>query len=374
MDIVSNAIMDLQVMIVEDDILALQWLEKILVNRVKQIVTATNGVEALKRFEEGNIDLIITDLMMPDMSGIELIDSIQRIRTCSVIVMTSYNDSETLEQLVNRHITFFLHKPIEVEQLYLMVSHVDEIHTAQRELAQKEGLLRKQMVHASMGEMLSVIAHQWKQPLSIINAIVSELQMEAMVKDAENLDYTQALEHMTTQIAFLSDTMELFRNLFNPNKQPSTFRIRDLLDQATELFQSPLTFSNVEIEIHDTTTGLFRGYPDELFHALLIMMSNAIEAFDPAQRVKKIAIRIAEECERLHLSIEDNAGGMSPDVIPKIFDRYFTTKAHNKGTGIGLYIAKMIIENRCCGTIDVEPIPSGSRFNIRLSDNYYAEA
>lgn len=358
----SEHIIDLNVLVVEDDIIALQWLESILNMRVKCVIGAKSAEEALSYYRQNAIDVVLTDLTLPGMSGIELIDRLYRDQRGYVIVMTGYDDTEVLQQLINRQITFFMHKPIELEQLFMVLSQVEITIKSQQELAIKEEMLRKQSIQASMGEMLSIIAHQWKQPLALINSIVAELRLDEKLHQNE-----EQLEQIEKQIIFLSDTIELFRNLFNPNKVPVPFSIDTLIQEALMLYRVPIESKHIAVMVDNGVEGSFYGYHDELFQVLLILISNAIDAFALNQREKWLSIRTWKKENDLHLFFEDNAGGMSAEVREKIFAPYFTTKQTGKGCGLGLYVAKMILEGRGWGMIDIQTLPNGSRFVLQLA-------
>ncbi|MBN2871225.1 MAG: hybrid sensor histidine kinase/response regulator, partial [Campylobacterales bacterium] len=361
----TDQTIDLNVLVVEDDIVALQWLESILQKRVRRIIGVESAEKALQVYQNELIDLLLTDLTLPGMGGVELIDCIHSKKQCCTIVMTGYDDTHTLQQLINRHITFFMHKPIEIEQLFLILSQVEINIKSQRELAIKESLLRRQSVQASMGEMLSIISHQWKQPLAVINSFVAELQLKEISDEGEK-NYGNELDQIEKQIVFLSNTVELFTNLFNPHKVPTPFCIDDLIDEALLLYQVPIESQNIVISVNNPVRGDRIGYHDELFHVLLILLSNTIDAFDPDQHDKSLFINVWEQNNLLYLTFEDNAGGISVEIIEKIFEPYFSTKPVGKGSGLGLYVAKMIIEGRGWGEIDIQSIPDGSRFILRL--------
>ena len=340
----GEEVMELTLLLVEDEPLILKRLEAILKPRVKCVISVTSGEDALIAYRNERVDVVLSDLILPGMSGIELIDHLGDEKECYTIVMTGYDDASVLEELIKRRITFFMHKPLDITV------------KSQKELRIKEEMIRRQSVQASMGEMLSVIAHQWKQPLGIINAILADLQLDAIMSEKESL-WLDRFGQIEKETDFLSNTVELFTNLFNPNKSSSIFYVGELIEEAVALYSHLIESKNIAISVDNRALSPFRGYPDELFHVLLIFLTNAIEAFDPEQNEKSLLIH----------AFEDNAGGVEAGAREKMFEPYFTTKPPGTGNGLGLYVAKMIIEGRGWGEIEFKEIEGGSRFGVCLS-------
>ena len=233
----------------------------------------------------------------------------------------------------------------------------------------KDELMTKQMRMAQMGEMISMIAHQWRQPLSTISAIVASTQMGLSLDDDEDNPIYKDLEHVNDHIQFLSNTIDDFRNFFSPNKLKSKVRLNELLDNALGIIKQSLIQANVEIiNDYEHMQRPMKLYSNELVQVFLNLIKNAMDVLGEKELDRAyISIRGSEYDDKSVLVFEDNGGGISTEIMQKIFEPYFTTKNEKNGTGLGLYMSKMIIEEHCDGHLIVENTEVGARFTIALT-------
>jgi len=232
----------------------------------------------------------------------------------------------------------------------------------------KDELMTKQMRMAQMGEMISMIAHQWRQPLSTISAIVASTQMGLSLNDDEDNPIYEDLEHVNEHIQFLSNTIDDFRNFFSPNKLKSSVRLCDLLDNALGIINQSLIQANVDIiNDYEHMQRPMKLYSSELVQVFLNLIKNSMDVLSEQELDRAyICIRGSEYDNKSVLVFEDNGGGISTEIMQKIFEPYFTTKNEKNGTGLGLYMSKMIIEEHCDGHLIVENTDVGARFTIAL--------
>jgi polar amino acid transport system substrate-binding protein len=226
--------------------------------------------------------------------------------------------------------------------------------------------------HARMGEMISMIAHQWRQPLNNL-ALVNQLLLSKYDKgklDDEAVAYFRS--HSKRLIEQMSDTIEDFRNFYKVEKETSTFCvgdvIRELIDHTHVLFEK----NGVHVDLDIEGCSMFVGYPNEFKHAVLNIMSNAREALVEQQNTHKtIAVEVFETLDRSEIivRITDNAGGIPPEIRDKIFEPYFSTKEEKNGTGLGLYMARVIIVDHMHSHLEAEDVEGGTAFVIRLVRN-----
>jgi signal transduction histidine kinase len=258
--------------------------------------------------------------------------------------------------------------------------HIEELN-ATLENRIKEALEKNEeqqimMLHqdrlARMGEMVSMIAHQWRQPLNNLS-LVNQLLISKHEKgklDNEAIAYFR--DNSKSQIEQMSETIDDFRNFYKIEKEKRSFCvgdvIKELIDHALILFKK----SGVNIDYVSEGCLMFEGYPNELKHAVLNIMSNAREAL-VEQEIEPKVIRMVvfrssqDGLETINITIEDNAGGIPQEICEKIFEPYFSTKSEKNGTGLGLYMAKVIIVDHMHSQIDVEQTEKGTRFTIRLN-------
>jgi len=237
-----------------------------------------------------------------------------------------------------------------------------------REKQEQEKILIIQSKLASMGEMISLIAHQWRQPLSSINGVVINIDVDYRKKilDAELLD--NHLNQIENTTAYLSKTINDFTDFFSKNKRRESFYMRDIIKQAEDLTVIS-SHKNIEITYTETDDIKVVGYSSELIQSLLILLNNAIYACQKnLENINqgKIMINVYEEKGDVFISIEDNGGGIDKKNIKKIFEPYFTTKDKENGTGLGLYILRLIVEDSMYGKIFVHNEKEGAVFTIRI--------
>jgi len=165
----------------------------------------------------------------------------------------------------------------------------------------------------------------------------------------------------------MSKTIDDFRNFFRPRKRKETFSISKEIQNAFELILASFKNHNIEIEKNLDDSLIAIGYPNEFSQVLLNIFTNAKDALIERKIVKpKVSVRSFQENSKIIVEIEDNAGGIDEKIMKKIFDPYFTTKDKTSGTGIGLYMSKMIIENSMKGEISAYNSPKGAVFRIKI--------
>ncbi len=230
-----------------------------------------------------------------------------------------------------------------------------------RKRLEQEQMLLRQCRMASMGEMLDCIAHQWRQPLMNINVQLMHLQ-HAVGNRHETEKPLAAIAELT---AHMSETVENFRALFAPERSQERFELTPLIEEAIRLMRPTLKEVRCRIRIDGGLT--LETNRSELLQVLIILIANAAELF----AVRKVSgallhIHAAEKENTVALYVRDNAGGIESDPIDRIFDPYFSTKRHTGGSGLGLYIAKIIVERNMCGRIEAANTGNGARFTLTL--------
>ncbi|MBV6341919.1 sensor histidine kinase [Candidatus Magnetobacterium casense] len=238
---------------------------------------------------------------------------------------------------------------------------------------EKEQLLVQQSKMASMGEMINSITHQWKQPLNAISVTVMELA-EAYTYGELSSDYLNVLkDNILQQVQFMSKTMDDFKNFLRPSKEKISFDIKEAIQDIIAMFSPLFKKSNILINFSVVREGTFEvsGYPNEFKQVVLNLINNSRDAIisraDQTPQEGRIDISIDTEKERLIVvSIRDNGGGIPPELLDRIFEPYFTTKSSDKGTGIGLYISKTIIENSMGWRLAASNLEGGAEFRIEI--------
>ena len=230
-----------------------------------------------------------------------------------------------------------------------------------------ERLLIQQSRLASMGEMIGNIAHQWRQPLSLVTTACSGLKIEKELGIDTKEEDIAKLDLIIKTANFLSNTIEDFSNFFRPNKKKEIFSIEERINQSLNLVGASLDFHYIKVEKDFSPENKVYGLPNEFSQAILNILNNAKDVL-VQKKIKNpiIKIRIYKKDNYGCLEIEDNAGGIDKQIISKIFDPYFTTKHKSQGTGIGLYMSKIIIEQNMDGNLDVKNSIDGAKFSISI--------
>lgn len=263
---------------------------------------------------------------------------------------------DTLEQKVNER----------TQELQEYKSHLEtRVHEEIERNKMQSAYLVQQSRLAQMGEMISMIAHQWRQPLAAISAIIAILQLKQTIKQYDATLYDNKLTDITELVQHLSKTINDFRDFFKEDKHKVSTLIDDIIDSCLKIIGPILKHKDITVTKEYKCVGEFLSYPNELKQVVLNILSNAKDAFENSRYDKpRIDIRGYKTANTYYLQIQDNAGGIPPEIINKIFDPYFTTKGSQNGTGLGLYMSKKIIQEHCKGHISVKNHEDGALFTI----------
>ena len=229
----------------------------------------------------------------------------------------------------------------------------EEKHKKERQ--EQEEYLLQQSRMAQMGEMISMIAHQWKQPLNSIGLTSGSMQMKLLMDkfDLEQeeqreeciKDFTAELKHIDDLLQNLSNTMDDFRHFYNPNRQRSLELIQSPVIKALYIIKASLSYDGIEVDESYNSESIIDMYENEIIQVVLNILKNAQDNFKERKIIKpKITISTQNSEKGSILTICDNGGGIEEDVLQRVFEPYFSTKSERSGTGLGLYMSKTIIE------------------------------
>lgn len=242
---------------------------------------------------------------------------------------------------------------------------VEELETAHKEVEKKDKMMFQQSRYAQMGEMINMIAHQWRQPLNFIGTTTAAIQFDVFF---DKLDKKQLIKHtdnIAQQSQYLSDTIDDFRNFFRNDTGVEATSYNDLIGSVLNIIGESIESKGIEIQKDLKCFCKFKTYSNELKHVLINIIKNAEDVL-LENKVEKpyIKIKTYGESKSRILTISDNAGGIPIDIIEKIFDPYFSTKDKKSGTGLGLYMSKIIVEDHCDGLLQVSNSTEGAVFKI----------
>ncbi len=235
------------------------------------------------------------------------------------------------------------------------------------ELKEKEEMLFQKAKMAEMGEMIGNIAHQWRQPLAIVNTIISVLREKNAQNGISRIDLDTKLDKMETNIQYMSRTIEDFMDFYRPSKAKAGFSVNEALVRALEILRPALEETKIEVRFRPAAPLAAHGYFNEYTQALVSILNNAIDALlERGTKPARIDIALEETPGTIRVEIGDNAGGIETQNLRRIFEPYFTTKHKSRGTGLGLYLSKMIIEKSMHGKLGVRNTDAGAVFCIEL--------
>ena len=261
------------------------------------------------------------------------------------------------------------------KQIYIAKELLEELNsTLEKRIEEEISKNTKQQImlmHQSklvqMGEMIENIAHQWRQPLAQINSSV--LLIDMILNKNKFIDNTveNKLEEIESITTYMSKTIDDFKNFFDPNKQKNRFKIKNAIEKSFDILKGLTNLHHIQVIIDIEKDLECDGYLEELQQVILIILNNAIDALIINKiSSPEITFKAYTKETEIIISIEDNALGIKDKYLNKIFEPYFTTKLKTQGTGIGLYMAKMIIESGLEGNLSVKNTLNGSCFTIQI--------
>ena len=241
-----------------------------------------------------------------------------------------------------------------------------QVHNEVEKNSRQQLMMMQHSRMAQMGEMLSMIAHQWRQPLTTINAATSTLKLKIMLDAYEADAFDKKLDNILEYTRHLNDTINDFRNFFKENKTTVETTLEQVVESTVLLTQPILIEKQIELVYDLSCNKRIKTHENELRQVILNLIKNSEDALtENTVSEPSIVFRTFTNANRAILEIRDNAGGIPEHDLEKVFDPYFTTKLQD-GTGLGLYMSKMIIEDHCKGTLTVRNEDGGAVFSIKL--------
>lgn len=307
-----------------------------------------------------NPSILHSDLYEKDFYK-EMWDSVHSNNFWHGEIINKTKDNEAYTELLT--INKVLDKTGKVKNYIGIFTNISKEKAQEKAIQEQEKFIFQQSKMAAMGEMLQNIAHQWRQPLSVISTAATGMKIEkefGMLKDEVLIE---RLSLINDSAQFLSTTIDDFRDFFHPEKEKVVFYIKDIINKSLNIIYSKFKSKGIEV-IQNIDTIQMSGYKNELMQVMINLLNNSRDILEEqisGNRFVFIEASLEKSKNQVRLTIKDTGGGIDENVIEKVFDAYFTTKEQEKGTGIGLYMSKEIISKHMKGNMSVQ--------NIQFSHN-----
>lgn len=286
---------------------------------------------------------------------------------------TKYTENISIEKILtkkdNSPITTYCTFSHIGDELFIAYVNISEQKKLIENAKKAETLLIQQSKLAAMGEMIGNIAHQWRQPIAAINAILFNLTIKAELGDVDSDDVSETVDGATKLTAQMSRIIDDFMNFFAPSKAATTFNLQDVFNDLKSLIGASFDNSNISLLCSVPKNINITGYKNELEQVILNLLGNAKDAYlNTMQQEKVIQFYLDKsDSDFMYICVEDKAGGIDEAIIDRVFEPYYTTKPQGKGTGIGLYMSKVIVENSFKGELCAHNIyENGNRIGVKF--------
>lgn len=251
-----------------------------------------------------------------------------------------------------RHELAFKLEKINLELEKLFKSEMDENR-------RKEALLIHQARQAAMGEMVASIAHQWRQPLNSLSLVLGNLEDGWAYGELDDASFSRNIQKCRQLISRMSETIDSFRDFLKPDRAMEPFSLNRTVQGVLELMEDSMRTGGIRVTVDAAEEYMVFGYPSQFSQTLFNLLTNAMDALSEVEYGgRNIRISVATEdaygADRVVLRICDSGGGIAPEVLERVFEPYVTTKDSTQGTGLGLYISRLIVENTMKGSLTLE--------------------
>jgi len=327
---------------------------------------ALNGDDVFKILEKNRPDLILLDVVMPDINGFDLCKKIKKdnnYKNIPIIFITAKTDIQSITNGLEVGGVDYIAKPFNANELIARIkTHLNLANL----LRTQEQMLFQQSKLAAMGEIMDSVAHQWMQPLNLIQMKIGNIHSDYIIGETIDENYIDNYtKDLYSYISHMSTTLNEFRSFFRPDKIKKDFTIQQALSKVSILIKDDLISNKIDMTLDILSNFSIHGYENEFIHIFLNLISNSKYAFiDNDLKNREIKIKTEQLDKENIIAYEDNAGGIPDCIIDDIFNANVTTK-QDEGTGMGLYMTKQIV-NKHNGVISVKNSQNGAIFYINI--------
>jgi len=382
------------ILIIDDSSFICKQIKTILQPRNYKVDYALRAKEGVQKLQNKEYNLLILDMELPDLHGLDVLKIIRQnihFKLLPILVLSGTTTPEIIREVLKNGANDILKKPFVFEEFILKVDlwidyfkkekllqeknyelkflndNLEKlIYNEVQKSREKDKIMFQQSRQAQMGEMIAMIAHQWRQPLNVIGTASSVINHRIKRDKLDIKTSTELTSKISQNIEYLSATINDFRNFFKPEKEMQVTSFDVILNKSLNLVESSFHANKITISKSEQVVEQFLSYENELVQVVLNLLKNAEDALREG-KIKDPKITLVIEGKRI--SIEDNGGGIPPDILEKIFQPYFSTKLEKEGTGLGLYMSQIIVQEHCKGRLKVKNSNEGAVFTIDLNDS-----
>jgi signal transduction histidine kinase len=322
------------------------------------IIKANNGMEALDFALSIKPHLIILDIQMPDIDGFEVAQLLKvnkYTQDIPIIFLTAaFKSEEFVEQGFSLGAIDYLTKPIDEHQFSNRISLYSKLIKSMEENRKKDLKLNEQSKLVSMGEMIGNIAHQWRQPLSVISTGITGMQLEKEYGLLTDEKFNKTCDVINSNAQYLSKTIDDFRNFVKGERIKKLFNLKNDIESFLHLVEGSIKNENINVILTLDENITIDGYENELTQCFINIFNNAKDALASQEDTNRLVFISTEQLNKqIIIKIKDNGGGILPEALTRVFEPYYTTKHQSQGTGLGLHMTYNLIVDGMGGTLDV---------------------
>ncbi|RXJ81045.1 sensor histidine kinase [Arcobacter sp. F2176] len=279
---------------------------------------------------------------------------------------------------LNRFLAFFDYKIFLLFALVIFIAFLSAYYLARipkklfDKITSQQEILIQQSKTSAMGEMIAILAHQWRQPLNQISVLIQEIEFKKQLNLLSDEEFETISNKIKNSLSYMSHTINDFRDFLKPSKEKNKFNILDAIKDTITLIDAKFLNDYVSCEIINNSNSIneytITSYENEFKHVIINILNNSIDALKMSNEEadKKITIELSSKKNIINIKISDNGGGIEDSIKDKIFEPYKSTKEAQQGTGLGLYMSKLIIENNFHGKISAKNLDNKAVFTITL--------
>jgi len=353
--------MQINILIVDDVKANLISLEALLetIDDSFNIIQANSGSEALECALNNKVDLIILDIQMPDMDGFEVasfLKSNKKTKEIPIVFLTAaFKSDEWMDKGFQTGAVDYLTKPIDENQFINRITLYTKLINTIHENREKDKILSEQTKMVAMGEMIGNIAHQWRQPLSVISTGATGMIMQKEYGALTDEIFEKTCNTIDANAQYLSKTIDDFRNFIIGDKEHVQFSLKEKYSSFLHLVEPSIKSHNINIVAEIEEDISIDGYPNELIQCIINIFNNAKDVLiEIPEKDRYIFIEAKKENKNVVINIKDSGGGIPAEILDKVFEPYFTTKHQSQGTGLGLHMTYNLVTHGMNGTIKVK--------------------